>query len=717
MDVADLAALYASSSSDVTYPADVFFVGPDLRDTLRDIGIRLRGNTSLGAAKKSIKLDLNEYGDLDLERLEKLNVNAEKNDPTLLRSRLSFELYRAAGVPAPRTSHVRLYLNGVYYGLYLHTEHVDEEFVKRRFAGPVGNLYKCLYPATLAYRGPSGDDYKVTEFGRRTYELRTNRDADDYADLARLVTVLTQTPVAELPCALEPIFDVDAFLRAQAVDALVGNWDGYAYNVNNYYLYRDPADGRFVYVPYDLDNSWGIDWLGRDWAERDIMSWSRSGHERPLYTRIMAIRRYRDRYAYYLRQLLQTEFTEAALHARIDALRGLTEDAAEADPRRPLDFGWDVADYRASFTEPLAPHVDYGLKSYVTRRRERALAQVPTVDIVPHLDDARLDTVLTGRATALRVRVTEDGGAPRVRLHYRLNGSAYASVELEPSGTGSFAGALPAQDADGWLDYYVTATDDAGQVGRLPACGHYSARVRQATSEVRINELMADNATALADEAGEFDDWIELFNAGASSASLAGMSLTDDPDDTARWRLPAITVPADGYVLLWADGDEEQGERHGPFGLRRGGESLSLHAADGALVDAVRFGEQAPDRAYARIPNGSGAFRAVAGGTPGARNAAASATRHSALGIHLELHPNPTADIAQLVVRATEAAAMPEAWRLLDARGVELRRGDFETGFRARRANLQLAALPSGTYWCVIRLADGTQVVRPLARR
>ena len=103
------------------------------------------------------------------------------------------------------------------------------------------------------------------------------------------------------------IFNLDDYLKIIAMDIFTGNWDGYIYNKNNFYLYHNTATGKFEYIPYDLDNTLGIDWLDRDWGRRDIYDWEQHGDEvRPLYTRIMGIPELKDQYSFYMNQLTTT---------------------------------------------------------------------------------------------------------------------------------------------------------------------------------------------------------------------------------------------------------------------------------------------------------------------------------------------------------------------------------------------------------------------------
>src|SRR5690606_31501606 len=103
----------------------------------------------LNEEKKSFRISLNAFEQgAKWQELEKLNLIAQQNEPSLLRSKLCHDAYRYYGIPSCRTSYVKLYINDEYRGLYLHQEHIDEEFAKKYFDGQGdGNLYKCTYPA------------------------------------------------------------------------------------------------------------------------------------------------------------------------------------------------------------------------------------------------------------------------------------------------------------------------------------------------------------------------------------------------------------------------------------------------------------------------------------------------------------------------------------------------------------------------------------------
>ena len=141
---------------------------------------------------------------------------------------------------------------------------------------------------------------------------------------------------------------------------------------------------------------------------------------------------------------------------------------------------------------------------------------------------------------------------------------------------------------------------------------------------ITINELMADNVGALMVGAG-FPDWVELYNASAQPVFLGGYALADADDPAEAVELGAVTVPAYGFVLVYADDGAAGATPSVPFALSSGGEEIVLYDPAGRRLDAVRFGDQSPDVSLARVVDGDEAsgWAYVAFGTPGASNAGA----------------------------------------------------------------------------------------------
>jgi len=202
----------------------------------------------------------------------------------------------------------------------------------------------------------------------------------------------------------------------------------------------------------------------------------------------------------------------------------------------------------------------------------------------------------------------------------------------------TYTATLPGMGAGSVLRFYFEAIEnDATETRSYEPAGaehdvyffHVEPVMNPNGSEVVINEAQAKNNMTAYDEAGESDDWIELFNNGSSAIDLTGWYLTDNPWNVTKWPLPEGAQIGPGeYLIVWADEDGSQGDWHANFKLSSSGELLWLMGPDGMIQDAVNFPELATDEAYARVPNGTGDF-IVQGPTHGVNNANVGVDHHS----------------------------------------------------------------------------------------
>ena len=130
--------------------------------------------------------------------------------------------------------------------------------------------------------------------------------------------------------------------------------------------------------------------------------------------------------------------------------------------------------------------------------------------------------------------------------------------------------------------YVLTATNSSGSINAAVTIG-----VDQAVIPPAINEFLTSNASGLEDQFGATPDWIEIANPNGFDLSLDGYYLTDDASDLVKWRVPAVNVPSNGYLVIFASGDDltDPSEPvHANFSLSRGGEYLALVDTDGTTI-------------------------------------------------------------------------------------------------------------------------------------
>jgi len=193
-----------------------------------------------------------------------------------------------------------------------------------------------------------------------------------------------------------------------------------------------------------------------------------------------------------------------------------------------------------------------------------------------------------------------------------------------------------------------------------------------AGAQVVINEVMADNRTAVAHH-DAFPDYLELHNASDAAVNLEDWSLSDDPALPRRFVFPAGSVIAPrGYLLVWADTRTDLPGLHAGFGLGLEGDAVRLYSPNSLVVDQIVFGLQAADLSIGRVPDGSGAWTLT---TPsaGSANTAAALGNYTGLRFNewmarpatgedwLELFSSDSAPVALsgLVVTDSLAASPP----------------------------------------------------------
>jgi hypothetical protein len=218
-------------------------------ETVANVGLRIKGEGSFQpiGRKPALKIKFDEFvPDQELRGLRRLTLNNLFEDPSFIAERLAYDVYRAAGIPAPRCNNALLYINGTFYGVYANVESEDKTFLRRWFANDDGNLYE------------EGQEDFVP--GAETaFNLETNETANDRTDMLDLIAAVQgATDPATFLADIGVAIDTAQFLRFTAVEAAVNQWDMYAYTVfwpNNFRMYHDPTSDKFHFIPWGHDMS------------------------------------------------------------------------------------------------------------------------------------------------------------------------------------------------------------------------------------------------------------------------------------------------------------------------------------------------------------------------------------------------------------------------------------------------------------------------------
>lgn len=608
--------MMANPLSDSMHVCTVSFKNKYIDTTLTNVGIRIRGNTSRTAQKKSFKLSFNDFEKgRDFYNVEKMNLNGEHNDPSIARSKISWNLFQKNGFISSRANHAIVYINSSFMGVYVSVEHIDEEFLKKRFIDNSGYLFKCLYGASLT---PTSYNY-IPE---------THDDNPDFSQLQRLIKILDTVPNLELADSLESILCIDEFLKYEAMNVIIGQWDDYWSNMNNYYLYFDPTIKKFHWIPYDYDNTFGIDWFNVDWANVNPYSFYKiDKSKRPLTERLFASAQYRDLYTHFIEFIKEKTFQYYMVSNDAYKTKNQIQSYALIDSYRRKDYQFSDEDFENSygFGPYLNQHVKKGIMQFVNDRNlylKNALTYYNASPIVYKID---YEPKNPGPNDSIKVIISAFGnnGISDIKIQFHpglLTVIYFYDMKYSPVANTTkvdeydrWVGVIPPLGKGGIGKFKIDIKDTKNNSISYPRANFVSLKASEYdyTNKVLINEFLADNVKTIKDPANtskdEYDDWLELYNPNQIEIPLTGMYLTDDNSKLTKWQFSQnnLTIKPGEHLLIWCDEQESQAGLHTNFKLSKGGEYIALVGTDGkTIVDEISFGPQATDISYGRTPSG-----------------------------------------------------------------------------------------------------------------
>lgn len=586
------------------------------------IGARFKGNSSfdMGGPRKSINLTFDMVvTNGDLMRMETVNLNNAAGDETVMREPLFFNVM-SQYTPCPRGAVCQLYANGALWSVYSLIQQENNQLIKEWFPNAAGDRWRAPNAATGGGGGGfASSNSAFIVFTNQSAWYYTNHyslkstSTNTFTALQRLtnaIYTLHMTPTNQLRDKLENVMAVDDWLWFLGLEILFVDDDSYWNKGADYGFYYEPKSGRIHPVEHDGNEAF-TSATGIDYNLSPVTG--ATGKNRPLLYRLLPINELRQRYLAHLRTVLEENFNPTVMTPLINRYHALSINAIIADPRKGITM--------AAYTNDLV-----ALKTYVTNRYNYLRTHAELTPLQPDIVWVSGPTgpVFPTNAATLTARVIPNGksGVGSVWLYYRDKSYGRFSVTQMfdnglsgdgAAGDGVFGAATTNFPAGNKIHYYIEArATNAAQAARFsPARAEwvtYDYRVgllTAPTTRVVINEFMADNATTVADPQGQYDDWIELRNLTDTPVDLTGCYLTDDPTSPRKWPFPAgTTIPADGYLIVWADEDGSATPGlHANFKLAKTGEQILLVDKDtnqNQLLDAIYFGPQTTDVSYGR---------------------------------------------------------------------------------------------------------------------
>jgi spore coat protein H len=221
------------------------------------VGFRLKGNSSLssiwraGIYKLPFRLKIDEFEDkypeIQNQRFygfKELSMSPAFKDNSLIREKVTADIFRMAGIPAAQTAFYKVYIDfgeGLKYcGVYTMLEAIEDEMLKTQFGEDKGNIYK--------------PESNFLTFNQSQFEKKNNEEEADWSDVKAVITALNDpirtTDAKQWRANLEKVFNVEHFIKWLSINTTIVNWDTYGAMAHNHYLYNHSTK-KLTWIPWD----------------------------------------------------------------------------------------------------------------------------------------------------------------------------------------------------------------------------------------------------------------------------------------------------------------------------------------------------------------------------------------------------------------------------------------------------------------------------------
>jgi spore coat protein CotH len=295
-----------------------------------DVGIHVKGGVGSFRpidGKPALTLNLKKFKKGQrFHGLSKFHLSNSVQDPTYLSEFIGGQLFRAAGVPASRITHVVVTVNGKQRGLYYLKEGYDSQFLKWHFKNDRGNLYDGGY---------------LTDLNAPLQLLSGKKDVKDRADLKALWEAAHEKDLAVRFQRLNKLLDMDRFISYLAMEIITFDWDSYPISRNNYRVYHDPDKDKITFFPS------GMDQILRPNSPSWLFPVAPWGFQGAVARKLMETPEGKKRYVARVRALMQATYRPDALCKRVDEMAARIQVVlADVDPAAAKRYAKDIEDLR-----------------------------------------------------------------------------------------------------------------------------------------------------------------------------------------------------------------------------------------------------------------------------------------------------------------------------------------------------------------------------------
>lgn len=653
---------------------------------------RIHGGGSRTSCKKNFRIYA-EYGDVtnfhypffegySLEQFKRIILRGGGHSPSCFpRDDLANMITEGLGVDQQHVRHIILFINGEYWGIHTIKERVDNYFIQNRH-GVDDNDITIL-----------DQEYDVQGGGHQI-------DADEMESLENFIINSDMSLDENFAYVAEKI-DVDNYIDYMCSEIFLSNVD---WVYSNVVIWRKtgpfnpmaeaPHDGRFRWAFYDFDGGFGGDCGQVYYTINTLSAATVASGIYSSYTRffrgLLDNLSFRKKFVNRMLDLLNSQFRKNRMLSKIDEIYTALTPSMLENVERWRYPSTATTLYTRQFETPSLTQWNlnfYNLHIFADRRprkvRDHMMAKWGYPDsslVTVNVNDPQMGMV---KVNTLLINENLPGINSVV---YPWTGYYLNTVPVPIK-----AVAKPGYRFVEWLETGVT--DE--MISWNPAGNENFTAVFEPDDSylpVVINELMASNSHFLADNFGDYDDWLELYNPNSNAVNLSGCRFEWN---SKTWTLPNETViDANGYLLFWFDAEEYQGKNHTIGKIPNAVSLVYFRSPDGDIIDSLMYPATSSDYSFGRYPNGTAGVLVFNHPTPLANNNISGIQEE--IKNDLTLYPNPTSGIVYL--------SRPVSFVLYNSLGKKCLEGSGQNV-------VDLSSLPDGVYFMLTSEGEKRKII------
>lgn len=688
--------------------ADSYILAAQLKvngQVFDSVGVKYKGNSSYSPANKKnpLHIAIDEFKDQSYNGINDIKLGNNYKDPSMIREVLGYDILKNY-MHCSQSNFARIFINGVYYGVYSNTENVGKKFYANHYYSSGNTAIKCnpiVNPSTntkcnLKYINSDSSSYF------NFYEMKSDYGWRQFVALCDTVTNYQNRIDANV--------DMDRVIWMLAFNNVMVNLDSYSGAFcQNYYLYKDYTN-HYNPTIWDLNMCFGgFPYLGSgvgSLAQLSIANMQQlpinihaTDLNWPLINIVNSNAQFKRMLVAHMRTIINDFIANSSFQTRAQQLQSIIDTSVVNDTCNFFTYtqfqnGLTQNVSVGSYSVPGISSLLNARLSYLQGTTDFSYS-TPTITAVaastnsPAINSTVSITanIVNTNTVYLGYRTHEQNKFTRVLMY---DDGAHADGA---SGDNLYGASITV--TSGETEYYIYAENASAGMFSPQRAEHEFYLLQTNLSQpligdVVINEFLAANNFGAVDENGKHEDWIELYNTTNSALNLSGMYLSDDYTNPTKYVFPNNTIiQPNSFLTIWADEDNINGMTlHCNFKLLDSGEEIVL-SKGASILDSVSFGFQGADISIARCPDGTGGFTPSSTPSYNTSNCFVGINEINMQNISLTIFPNPASD--EITITSSADTALPVV--LLNVMGDVILEGELDKSLK-----INTSALSQGIY-------------------